>query len=415
MSIPVLLAALFALLFIPPDVHAHGYLKSPKSRNWVAREEQQEFCPHCLNKKDWLGTCGKTDTRNYDQDLGPRIQATYNCGQQIDFEVILTAHHLGHFTLKACPISSGQATQACFDANRLRFISGHGANFDPNYPDRAYLPPWQGSNIGEFKYIYRFQLPPGLSGDRVLLQWHYITANSCLPQGYDRYNFPSGWRPANLGACQSLSNDGSGFPEQFWNCAEVRITNNCSGGPAPTPPTTTTGSCPAVTGQCGSAMTCASIGFPGQCCSQYGWCGTSAAHCGTCCQNGPCTSAPTPPAPTPPTTTTGSCPAVTGQCGSARTCASIGFPGQCCSQYGWCGASAAHCGTCCQNGPCTSAPTPPAPTPPTTTTGTLGDWAQCSRNSQCRNGCCSGMYSGGVFKCTPLSGGGFNPSICTAV
>ena len=59
--------------------------------------------------------------------------------------------------------------------------------------------------------------------------------------------------------------------------------------------------------------------------------------------------------------------------------------------------------------------TPPAPTPTPPTTGSLGDWAQCSRNSQCRNGCCSGMYSGGVLKCTPLSGGVFNPSICTAV
>jgi mannan endo-1,4-beta-mannosidase len=61
----------------------------------------------------------------------------------------------------------------------------------------------------------------------------------------------------------------------------------------------------------------------------------------------------------------------------------------------------------------TPAPPPPTPTPPTT--GSLGDWAQCSRNSQCRNGCCSGRYSGGVLKCTPLSGGVFNPSICTAV
>ena len=41
-----------------------------------------------------------------------------------------------------------------------------------------------------------------------------------------------------------------------------------------------------MTGQCGPTRTCASIGFPGQCCSQYGWCGTSPAHCDTCCQNG---------------------------------------------------------------------------------------------------------------------------------
>ena len=44
----------------------------------------------------------------------------------------------------------------------------------------------------------------------------------------------------------------------------------------------------------------------------------------------------------------------------------------------------------------------------------LGDWAQCSSNSQCSNGCCSDAAVADVFKCTPLSGD-FNPSICTAV
>ena len=62
------------------------------------------------------------------------------------------------------------------------------------------------------------------------------------------------------------------------------------------------------------------------------------------CQSVPTTpTAPTPPSPTPPTTPTtpttptpptANCPAVTGQCGPATTCASLGFPGLCCSQYG---------------------------------------------------------------------------------
>jgi hypothetical protein len=42
----------------------------------------------------------------------------------------------------------------------------------------------------------------------------------------------------------------------------------------------------------------------------------------------------------------------------------------------------------------------------------LGDWAFCSSSSQCRNGCCSKQYSSdGKLKCTPLTGG-YNPSIC---
>jgi hypothetical protein len=39
----------------------------------------------------------------------------------------------------------------------------------------------------------------------------------------------------------------------------------------------------------------------------------------------------------------------------------------------------------------------------------LADWSACSSSSQCSNGCCSGKYSGGTLKCTPL-GSGFNPS-----
>jgi len=59
------------------------------------------------------------------------------------------------------------------------------------------------------------------------------------------------------------------------------------------------------------------------------------------------------------------------------------------------------CGTCTQQPPLTPTPNPPAPTPnpPALTPpkpGTLGDWEQCSSNSQCMNGCC---------RCTPLSGG----------
>ncbi len=41
--------------------------------------------------------------------------------------------------------------------------------------------------------------------------------------------------------------------------------------------------------------------------------------------------------------------------------------------------------------PTTTPTTPTTPTSPTT--GSLGDWEQCSSNSQCMNGCCSGMYS----------------------
>jgi predicted carbohydrate-binding protein with CBM5 and CBM33 domain len=57
------------------------------------------------------------------------------------------------------------------------------------------------------------------------------------------------------------------------------------------------------------------------------------------------------------------------------------------------------------------APSPvsaPVAAPTTSGTGSLGDWSVCSSSNQCRNQCCSGRYSGGVLKCTPLASG-FDP------
>ncbi len=48
----------------------------------------------------------------------------------------------------------------------------------------------------------------------------------------------------------------------------------------------------------------------------------------------------------------------------------------------------------------TPIPTPiPAPAP-----ANLGDWTVCANSNQCTNQCCSGKYSGGVLKCTPVGG-----------
>ena len=123
----------------------------------------------------------------------------------------------------ACPIAPGEVpTQACFDAHPLVFVSGEGAPPDPNYPARAYLPP---SNW-DLKYKYR--LPPDLEGDLVLLQWYYVTANSCSDVGYDQYDWPAGWNP-NTAACPAGSKppDGRGTPEQFWNCAGASLVLYC--------------------------------------------------------------------------------------------------------------------------------------------------------------------------------------------
>ena len=163
-----------------------------------------------------------------------RIQATYNQGEDIIIDVTLTAHHKGHFTFSACPIVYGEvASQPCFDQHKLMFIEDmlHGANFDPDHPERAYLAPVNNpgyvlnpsSSVGVMDFSFKMRLPPDLYGDIVLLQWYYLTANSCVHDGYEQYDWPDGWEVPSADICGTVSKDGVGVPEQFWNCAEVKI------------------------------------------------------------------------------------------------------------------------------------------------------------------------------------------------
>ncbi|OUM64766.1 carbohydrate-binding module family 18 protein [Piromyces sp. E2] len=75
------------------------------------------------------------------------------------------------------------------------------------------------------------------------------------------------------------------------------------------------------------------------CCSQYGWCGTESAHCGTGCQPeyGLCGNVNDDS--TPVSTVKDRCGEGYGKCANENAC---------CSQYGWCGTESAHCGTGCQ-------------------------------------------------------------------
>jgi len=226
-------------------VKAHGYLKSPRARNFIAYQEgvwsgsssieyPKESCPHCLNLGGSLGRCGVTRSNNYelpksrDGSIMPADpQLVVQQGSIITVEVILTAHHKGHFEFKACPTDGRQdeaPTQECFDRNPLTFVKDelYGAPPDLNYPTRAYIPPlsYSGilsdtSGVAGTLYQYTLQLPPNLEGKLVLLQWHYLTANTCTYVGYDDYSFPASWgnMKSSVGLCSlPLPHDGRGVP-----------------------------------------------------------------------------------------------------------------------------------------------------------------------------------------------------------
>lgn len=216
-----------------------------------------ETCPHCLNGGGGAksGQCGITGNTNYDTppnalggSMPKNIQATYVMEQEIDVKIHITAHHKGHFEFFVCPIAYGEVpTRACFWSNPLEFVQDlkYGAPKHDKYPYRAYIPPsgyTNPSGQNDLSYEFRLKLPKNVKGDLVLLQWWWVSANSCEAPGYADYSFPSAWNitGGSLSQCSVQADGTITGAEQFWNCAEVQIIHN--GPPAPTPTTVVTAS-----------------------------------------------------------------------------------------------------------------------------------------------------------------------------
>ena len=205
------------------------------------------------------GLCGDNPDRNLFEApnlYGPSFPtvATYTQGQYIDITVKLTAHHYGWFEFRLCRNPDGgldttkPSTQDCFNENILSFDPvatansyvgqmrpnsglkspadyGGGTSFYswehskcpyliPGSPvgsccngggtcspptantDRWVIPeptPGSGSYTTQ-TYTMRYKLPDSVVCPRCVLQWYYQTGNS--PDGY---------------------------PEGFWNCADITI------------------------------------------------------------------------------------------------------------------------------------------------------------------------------------------------
>ena len=209
------------MLLLPArQVDAHGFLAEPRSRNFVAYQDgkwwspdgevypKPESCPHCLNRGGTAGACGIVGDNDYLYPKDTRgepyvspVQGVYEEGGLVDIEFTLTAHHKGHVELKACP-DAAAPTQDCFDAHPAEFVTdlAYGAPPHPAYPIRGYIAPNDGSagemsssNAAEsgMRFKMRYRLPRGVSGDRCVLQWHYVTGNSCSSEGYADYPWPS--------------------------------------------------------------------------------------------------------------------------------------------------------------------------------------------------------------------------------
>ena len=141
----------------------------------------------------------------------PIIAARYAAGQTIDISIRVTAFHKGRFSFSLCK-DPKRFSQACLDEHKLVNADGGGLFYYPPGGD-GQIPPG-----GAFKM--RFKLPAGVTCDRCVLQWYWLTGNSCVPPGDPRGD------KAQMGTC-GVSNTP---PEEFWNCADIAIGGGGGGG-----------------------------------------------------------------------------------------------------------------------------------------------------------------------------------------
>lgn len=270
-----ILAVLAATAMMATSVKGHGFMVKPKARNVISRENQQQWCPHCFNAGgtgnviantvgdgSWpypetsastvrAGLCGDAPSDDFHLQGGKfynggEIQATYTPGGVIDIELGITAHHNGFFEFFLCDKSDladpdGPITQECLNKHKLvradEGPSATGSPFDENYPGRYFLEPKCSLPTNNFGFIqayqtkFQYRLPEGLTCDHCVLQWYWVTANTCLAPGMRDVNWPTthsecigdggavGWVGTHLSDCGEANT----YPEEFWNCADIKI------------------------------------------------------------------------------------------------------------------------------------------------------------------------------------------------
>lgn len=210
-------------------VRAHGYLAAPPSRNFIANSD---YCPQCLSaggpfevyggsvpvkKPGKYGVCGDPWAGPRNHEVGGKFYpsppnpppTTLRAGSVFVARVKFTATHLGRWGLRVCRLPTPSAaseratlSQACFDRVQLQRADGAGLY--------AYVGP------GTSEQFISFKLPAYLTCGRCVMQWHYETGNSCTPEGTPP-------RFANTGL-EKCFTERAAAPEEFWNCADVRIT-----------------------------------------------------------------------------------------------------------------------------------------------------------------------------------------------
>ncbi|XP_046381238.1 uncharacterized protein LOC124152360 [Haliotis rufescens] len=198
------------------SVTPHGYLSVPLQRSSMWRggfavpanyDDNGLRCggpTRQFNKNSGrCGICGDPwDATDKENEAGGKyasgiISKTYNEGDRMAVEVVITSNHKGYFEFRLCPHNNVHtpATQACLDQHLLQVEV-----------NRVMATKYQlGTGTGTFRM--NVLLPQGVTCSQCIFQWKYRTGNNWGCEGSD----------CGLG---------KGPQEHFVNCADIEITQS---------------------------------------------------------------------------------------------------------------------------------------------------------------------------------------------
>ncbi|KAI3426866.1 hypothetical protein D9Q98_006812 [Chlorella vulgaris] len=224
----LLAAALVVAATLLPVASGHAFLSEPAARNYRIN---WNYCPHCVNyggrgassangTLTWPASlspvCGDSDPRL--ADAGD-VVASYAPGAEIDLSVFFSTQHGGRHVFRLC--TQPNVDNACLASHTLQRADGGGPYaWTPTRGGPVPVPGVVWSEVtllslpGQ-QYTWRYKLPAGVHCERCVLQWWWTTANSCQVPGAPAYVGSD-----NMAWCDSGP---TAFPEEFFNCADVRI------------------------------------------------------------------------------------------------------------------------------------------------------------------------------------------------
>ena len=220
-----------AIAIAVTQVQGHGRMISPPHRGYIGKLPKFNYIPvdysdNGLNAGGIPETSGGQHGVCGDPYSGPRehetggtyglfpklgeraIGACYAPGSVIDIEIQITANHKGYFVFGLCPLSGKNAkeSETCFQD----LVQTNGEK------------QWQ-LPVGNEYFKMQYKLPSGITcegDDHCVLRWWYVGGN----------------------------NPGVGIngQEQFWNCADIYISNTCGQAKPSTLPSSLPSTSPVV-------------------------------------------------------------------------------------------------------------------------------------------------------------------------